>query len=180
MTLFYTFLSLHNGCSVLLRSPRLRALCCPLLCVLTSSSWAFSQVLAPLFIFQDRVLVSIPGCPRIPSVDFAGFRLRDLPAFSSWVPGLKVCITTVPSSLAHSWLFLWTLPHTVTDSTSVLLLCCHYLTNLQQLSSPQDPLLFLLSASPTHPSPLSRTVFLSLPLSLWPLISSHPTALRKC
>jgi hypothetical protein len=43
------------------------------------------------FVFQDRVSLNSPGCPGTHSVDQAGLKLRNLPAFASQVLGLKVC-----------------------------------------------------------------------------------------
>jgi hypothetical protein len=45
-------------------------------------------------VFQDRVSLYSPGCPRTHFVDQAGLKLRNLPA--SQVLGLKVCATTFP------------------------------------------------------------------------------------
>jgi hypothetical protein len=45
-------------------------------------------------VFQDRVSLYSPGCPGIHSVDQAGLELRNLPASTSQVLGLKVCTTT--------------------------------------------------------------------------------------
>jgi hypothetical protein len=43
--------------------------------------------------FQDRVSLCGPACPRTHSVDKTGLELRALPAFASWVLGLKACTT---------------------------------------------------------------------------------------
>jgi hypothetical protein len=45
-------------------------------------------------VFQDRVSLHNPGCPRTHSVDQAGLELRNLPASASQGLGLKVCATT--------------------------------------------------------------------------------------
>jgi hypothetical protein len=45
-------------------------------------------------VFRDRVSLCSPSCPGTHSVDQAGLELRNLPAFSSQVLGLKVCTTT--------------------------------------------------------------------------------------
>jgi hypothetical protein len=47
-----------------------------------------------LFVFQDRVSLCSPGCPRTHSVDQAGLKLRNLPASAFQVLGLKACTTT--------------------------------------------------------------------------------------
>jgi hypothetical protein len=47
-----------------------------------------------LFVFRDRVSLCCSGCSGTHSVDQAGLRLRDPPAFASQVLGLKVCIVT--------------------------------------------------------------------------------------
>jgi hypothetical protein len=44
--------------------------------------------------FQDRVSLCIPGCPGTHFVDQAGLELRNLPASTSQVLGLKACATT--------------------------------------------------------------------------------------
>jgi hypothetical protein len=44
--------------------------------------------------FRDRVSLCSPGCPGTHSVDQAGLELRNLPASSSQVLGLKACTTT--------------------------------------------------------------------------------------
>jgi hypothetical protein len=51
-------------------------------------------VLFCFFVFQDRVSLCIPGCPRTHSVDQAGLELRNLPASASQMLGLKACATT--------------------------------------------------------------------------------------
>jgi hypothetical protein len=45
-------------------------------------------------IFRDRVSLCSPGCPGTHSVDQAALELRNLPAYTSWVLGLKACATT--------------------------------------------------------------------------------------
>jgi hypothetical protein len=45
-------------------------------------------------VFRDRVSLCSPGCPGTHSVDQAGLKLRNSPASSSQVLGLKVCATT--------------------------------------------------------------------------------------
>jgi hypothetical protein len=50
------------------------------------------------FFFQDKVSLYSPGCPRTHSVDQAGLKLRNQPAFASKVLGLKALATT-------AWLF---------------------------------------------------------------------------
>ena len=41
------------------------------------------------FVFQDRVTLCSPGCPKTCSVDQGGLELRDLPASESKMLGLK-------------------------------------------------------------------------------------------
>jgi hypothetical protein len=43
--------------------------------------------------FRDRVSLCSPGCPGTHFVDQAGLELRNLPASSSQVLGLKACAT---------------------------------------------------------------------------------------
>jgi hypothetical protein len=45
-------------------------------------------------VFQDRVSLCSPGCPRTHSVDQAGLKLRNPPASASRVLGLKAYATT--------------------------------------------------------------------------------------
>ena len=45
-------------------------------------------------VFQDRVSLCSPGCPGTHSVDKAGLELRNPPASSSQVLGLKAWATT--------------------------------------------------------------------------------------
>jgi hypothetical protein len=47
-----------------------------------------------LFVFQDRVSLCSPGCPRTHFVDQADLELRNLPASASQVLGLKAYTTT--------------------------------------------------------------------------------------
>jgi hypothetical protein len=47
-----------------------------------------------VFVFQDRVSLHSPGCPGTQSIDQAGLKLRNSPASSSQVLGLKACTTT--------------------------------------------------------------------------------------
>jgi hypothetical protein len=44
-----------------------------------------------VFVFRDRVSLCSLGCPGIHSVDQAGLKLRNLPASTSQVLGLKAC-----------------------------------------------------------------------------------------
>jgi hypothetical protein len=46
------------------------------------------------FGFRDRISLYSPDCPGIHSVDQAGLELRNLPASTSQVLGLKVCAIT--------------------------------------------------------------------------------------
>jgi hypothetical protein len=48
-----------------------------------------------VWFFRDRVSLSSPGCPGTHSVDQAGLKLRNPPASSSQVLGLKACATAV-------------------------------------------------------------------------------------
>ena len=45
-------------------------------------------------VFRDRVPLYSPGYPGTHSVDHAGLELRNLPASTSQVLGLKACTTT--------------------------------------------------------------------------------------
>jgi hypothetical protein len=57
---------------------------------------------------QDRVSLCSPGCPGTHSVDQAGLKLRNLPASTSQVLGLKACATTAWSLGTFLWsLLLW-------------------------------------------------------------------------
>jgi hypothetical protein len=47
-----------------------------------------------VFVFRDRVSLYSPGCPGTHSVDQDGLELRNLPASTSRVLGLKACATT--------------------------------------------------------------------------------------
>jgi hypothetical protein len=44
--------------------------------------------------FPDRVSLCSPGCSGTHSIDQAGLKLKNLPAFASQVLELKVCATT--------------------------------------------------------------------------------------
>jgi hypothetical protein len=55
-------------------------------------------------VFQDRVSLCSPGCPGTHSIAQAGLELRNLPASTSRVLGLKACATT-PGCL-FSYLFI--------------------------------------------------------------------------
>jgi hypothetical protein len=48
-------------------------------------------------VFRDRVSLCSPGCPGTHFVDQAGLKLRNPPASTSLVLGLKAC-ATMPSS----------------------------------------------------------------------------------
>jgi hypothetical protein len=52
-----------------------------------------------ILVFQDRVSLCSPDCPRTHSVDQAGFELRNPPASASGVLGLKACATTAQLQL---------------------------------------------------------------------------------
>ena len=56
---------------------------------LLHSVWVFF-----FFFFRDRVSLCILGCPGTHSLDQAGLELKNLPASSSQVLGLKACDTT--------------------------------------------------------------------------------------
>jgi hypothetical protein len=45
-------------------------------------------------VFRDRISLCSPGCPGTHFVDQAGLELRDPPASTSRVLGLKACATT--------------------------------------------------------------------------------------
>jgi hypothetical protein len=51
------------------------------------------------FVFQDRVSLCGPGCPRTCSVSQAGLKLKNPLASASWMLGLKACTTTQLSAL---------------------------------------------------------------------------------
>jgi hypothetical protein len=55
------------------------------------------------FVFQDRVSLCRTGCPGTYSVDQVGLELRNPPASTSQVLGLKVC-ATMPGNLVYSLL----------------------------------------------------------------------------
>jgi hypothetical protein len=55
---------------------------------------------------QDRVSLCSPGCPGTHSVDQAGLKLRNLPASTSQVLGLKACATTAWSLGTFLWSLL--------------------------------------------------------------------------
>jgi hypothetical protein len=52
-------------------------------------------VVVVVVVFQDRVSLYSPGCPRTHSLDQAGLELRNPPASASQVLGLKACATIV-------------------------------------------------------------------------------------
>jgi hypothetical protein len=58
-------------------------------------------VFACFFIFRDRVSLCSSGCPGPHFVDQAGLELRNAPASTSQVLGLKVCV------LSHIFLGLF-------------------------------------------------------------------------
>jgi hypothetical protein len=159
---------------------RLRALCCPLLHTLTSSSWDFQAgVSSILFYFPRQGLVSLntPGCPEIPSVDLAGFRLRDLPASSSYVLEVKVCplLSLSLNSLSHcNWMYQHyfndvTTSQTFSDDSQMPRIHCYscFLPWVGLLPHLHIPLLL-------------DTVFLCLPFGIWLLIFPQPRPRRKC
>jgi hypothetical protein len=49
----------------------------------SSAGSYYSSFLLLLFVFRDRVSLCSPGCPGTHSVDQAGLKLRNLPAFAS-------------------------------------------------------------------------------------------------
>jgi hypothetical protein len=57
-------------------------------------------------VFRDRVSLCSPGCPGTHSVDQAGLELRNPPAFSSQVLGLKECATT-SQGIVFKAFFTW-------------------------------------------------------------------------
>jgi hypothetical protein len=61
---------------------------------LGSHSQGVLSCLLSCFLFQDRVSLYSPGCPRTHFVDQAGLELRNRPASASQVLGLKACATT--------------------------------------------------------------------------------------
>jgi hypothetical protein len=70
-----------------------------------------------LFFFLDRVSLYSPGCLGTHSVDQAGLKLRNPPAFAFQVMGLKACATTARPS--GCWeLILGPLPTSVSPAHS--------------------------------------------------------------
>ena len=63
--------------------------------------------------FGDRVSLCSPGCPGTHSVDQAGLELKNLPASTSQVLGLKACATT-------TWQSNWRGTHPATALASAL------------------------------------------------------------
>lgn len=68
-------------------------------CLLTSYNPLPLREIINLFLFLlilkyflSKVPLCNPGCPVTLSVDQAGLKLEDTPAFASGVPGLKVCV----------------------------------------------------------------------------------------
>jgi hypothetical protein len=59
-----------------------------------SFSFLFFVCLFGWLVFQDRVSLCSPGCPETHFVDQAGLELRNPPASTSQVLGLKACATT--------------------------------------------------------------------------------------
>jgi hypothetical protein len=53
-----------------------------------------TEVDKPIFFFKDWVSLCSPGCPKTHSVDQAGLKLRDPPASTSRVLGLKMFAST--------------------------------------------------------------------------------------
>jgi hypothetical protein len=51
------------------------------------------------FVFQDRVFLYSSGCPGTHAIDQAGLQLRNPPASTSQVLGLKVCATIAQPQL---------------------------------------------------------------------------------
>jgi hypothetical protein len=71
--------------------------------VCTEFSEGFNIGLKLLFlVFQGRVSLCSPGCPGTHFVDQAGLELRNPPASTSQVLGLKAC-TTTPGFLNNFW-----------------------------------------------------------------------------
>lgn len=65
------------------------------MCATTSGSQInFFCTFACFNFFEIRVSLSGPSCPETHSVDQAGLKVRDPPAFASQVLALKVCATT--------------------------------------------------------------------------------------
>jgi hypothetical protein len=57
-------------------------------------TYLFTCLFVCLFVFRDRVSLYSPGCPGTHSVNQAGLELRNSPASTSQVLGLKACATT--------------------------------------------------------------------------------------
>ena len=60
------------------------------------------------WLFWDRVSLCSPGCPRTHFVDQADLKLRNPPASTSQVLGLKACATTAQLIFFKKW-FIFTL-----------------------------------------------------------------------
>jgi hypothetical protein len=56
--------------------------------------WSISFFIFIFSFLQDRIYLYIPGCPGTQSVDQAGLKFRNLPAFPYQVLGLKACAKT--------------------------------------------------------------------------------------
>ena len=100
-----------------------------------------------LFCFGDRVSLCSPGCPGTHSVNQAGLKLRNLPAFASQVLGLKVCTT-----MARLYFLLYILYFNLFFffySPVVILLPVCPLTDLHLIPTPPSPR----GCSHHHPSP---------------------------
>jgi hypothetical protein len=73
-------------------------------------------------VFQDRVSLCSPGCPRTHSVDQAGLKLRNPPASASQVLGLKACATTARllAQFSNNVTFRFCLPYHSIESDIVM------------------------------------------------------------
>ena len=59
------------------------------------------------FVFRDRVSLCSSDCPGTQSVDQAVLEVRNLPASTSQVLGLKVCTTTAQPRIVFKILFVY-------------------------------------------------------------------------
>jgi hypothetical protein len=83
-----------------------------------------------LLVFRDRVSLCSPGCPGTHSVDETGLKLRNPPASTSQVLGLKACATT-----ARLWGHFLSNHHSHSSPPSSILQGCPEFVSLLFLAS---------------------------------------------
>jgi hypothetical protein len=76
------------------------------------------------FDFRDRVSLYIPGCPGTHFVEQAGLELRNLPASTSRVLGLKACATITWLSWGNLMCIMLQLSWYYSMLISVLVVIC--------------------------------------------------------